>query len=624
MAPYSPIWKYFSRLENGTSAVCVLCRRVISYSSSTSNLKKHLLKKHEQAYEEMKKLPVGMYKPYKTTSKADGILAASKTQLGDQEKKRGQTRHGTYEKTDKSSGPKKSSPYWNHYTILKNGVSANCHHCGKDIAYSGTSGSNLKKHLERKHPEVYTNMGEKSEVQESSDETDNVPKFTIDEVQIISEEYVLAEETANEQEKAPSEEDDSEGPENEQVESERYHLKWDLYQQSIHLSFANLYKNDRFADVMLITCNGDENYTIPAHKMILATSSLYFANIFDKTTIPPNAITYIVLPPDLTYVSIQVLLQYMYTGESIVSNDILDEVFRGGEMLKIRGLWGTDGRKLSGSEGYTREAVSIASQTSRIASHSTPVVPTNRHVVNDLPGTPSKSSPSRALQQIRRLQSKQIPTTAASHSVHMHKGTLMKRMPRTESSEIIGIPHQQSSSMHAKADPGTNKYDEEASSSEPAFSISIIGTEEYQMPSTSTEEPVSPPLNCELCSASFTMASEWVRHVETHSATTEISPKRPRRAEEIAGTDQVGPLRCDLCNTYYITPADYIRHIQSTHSERELTSQKIRAFLSRRISPKTRCCCQAVAANEEEASATGEQMRIIFHDPDCNGDELPK
>lgn len=48
---------------------------------------------------------------------------------------------------------------------------------------------------------------------------------------------------------------------------------------------------------------------------------------------------YIVLPPELSKRSIQILIQYMYSGEATVSNDILNEVLRGGELLKIRGLW---------------------------------------------------------------------------------------------------------------------------------------------------------------------------------------------------------------------------------------------------------------------------------------------
>lgn len=48
---------------------------------------------------------------------------------------------------------------------------------------------------------------------------------------------------------------------------------------------------------------------------------------------------YIVLPPELSKRSIQILIQYMYSGEATVSNDILNEVLHGGELLKIRGLW---------------------------------------------------------------------------------------------------------------------------------------------------------------------------------------------------------------------------------------------------------------------------------------------
>ena len=48
---------------------------------------------------------------------------------------------------------------------------------------------------------------------------------------------------------------------------------------------------------------------------------------------------YIILPPELSKRAIQILIQYMYSGEATVSNDILNEVLRGGELLKIRGLW---------------------------------------------------------------------------------------------------------------------------------------------------------------------------------------------------------------------------------------------------------------------------------------------
>jgi hypothetical protein len=47
---------------------------------------------------------------------------------------------------------------------------------------------------------------------------------------------------------------------------------------------------------------------------------------------------YIFLPPELSKRAVATLIQYMYTGEATVANDILNEVLKGGEVLKIRGL----------------------------------------------------------------------------------------------------------------------------------------------------------------------------------------------------------------------------------------------------------------------------------------------
>lgn len=47
---------------------------------------------------------------------------------------------------------------------------------------------------------------------------------------------------------------------------------------------------------------------------------------------------YIVLPQELSRRAMITLIQYMYTGEATVANDILNEVLKGGEILKIRGL----------------------------------------------------------------------------------------------------------------------------------------------------------------------------------------------------------------------------------------------------------------------------------------------
>lgn len=55
-------------------------------------------------------------------------------------------------------------------------------------------------------------------------------------------------------------------------------------------------------------------------------------------TAATSGIIYIILPPELSRRAIKILVQYMYSGEATVSYDILKEVLKGGEILRIRGL----------------------------------------------------------------------------------------------------------------------------------------------------------------------------------------------------------------------------------------------------------------------------------------------
>ncbi|XP_055845598.1 uncharacterized protein LOC129911731 isoform X2 [Episyrphus balteatus] len=124
---------------------------------------------------------------------------------------------------------------------------------------------------------------------------------------------------------------------------ENYHLKWDSHLTHLNSAISTLFRNERFADVLLYSSSpepGVPKIGISAHKFILSSSSQFFATIFDSTlpSSTSNGIFHIVLPPDLTQRTIQILVQYMYSGEATVPNEVLSEVLRGGELLKIRGL----------------------------------------------------------------------------------------------------------------------------------------------------------------------------------------------------------------------------------------------------------------------------------------------
>lgn len=53
-----------------------------------------------------------------------------------------------------------------------------------------------------------------------------------------------------------------------------------------------------------------------------------------------------VLPTEIGYRTLKILIQYMYSGEATVTNDQLEGVLKAGDILRVRGLW----RSNSGSK----------------------------------------------------------------------------------------------------------------------------------------------------------------------------------------------------------------------------------------------------------------------------------
>lgn len=45
------------------------------------------------------------------------------------------------------------------------------------------------------------------------------------------------------------------------------------------------------------------------------------------------------LPTEIGYRTLKILIQYMYSGEATVTNDQLEGVLKAGDILRVRGLW---------------------------------------------------------------------------------------------------------------------------------------------------------------------------------------------------------------------------------------------------------------------------------------------
>ncbi|KAG5877201.1 hypothetical protein JTB14_017703 [Gonioctena quinquepunctata] len=94
--------------------------------------------------------------------------------------------------------------------------------------------------------------------------------------------------------------------------------------------------------------------------------------------------------------------------------------------------------------------------------------------------------------------------------------------------------------------------------------------EEVSSDNNGDEDKMFSPLTCELCTETFTVPREWVRHVQTH---TDMLPAKRRRRDSKGDSyeNRTFPeLMCDLCQIPFPTPAEWVKHIDKTHTELEL------------------------------------------------------
>lgn len=119
--------------------------------------------------------------------------------------------------------------------------------------------------------------------------------------------------------------------------ADNYQLKWHSHGSHLHSCVSTLYRSDTFTDVTLVTTDGR---FLAAHRFVLSACSSYLSAILQITTpsSTPNPNIVIVLPPEITYKTLSILLQYMYSGEATVSNDQLNGVLKAGKILRIKGL----------------------------------------------------------------------------------------------------------------------------------------------------------------------------------------------------------------------------------------------------------------------------------------------
>ena len=116
--------------------------------------------------------------------------------------------------------------------------------------------------------------------------------------------------------------------------SEKFNLKWNDFQSTVLQSFKTIRADKDFLNVTLVT---DDEVQIEAHKVILAASSPFLANILKKS---PHKHPLIFLS-GISSINLNLILDYVYFGEVQLLQEQLDDFLHASSKLKISGLTGT-------------------------------------------------------------------------------------------------------------------------------------------------------------------------------------------------------------------------------------------------------------------------------------------
>ncbi|XP_012167776.1 zinc finger protein 271 isoform X1 [Bombus affinis] len=373
------------------------------------------------------------------------------------------------------------------------------------------------------------------------------------------------------------------------VPSENYQLKWHSYGAHLHSSVATLLHSESFADVLLATSCGRH---VAAHRFVLAACSSYLSHIFQTCHFGANtnAPIIVVLPTEIGYRTLKILIQYMYSGEATVTNDQLEGVLKAGDILRVRGLWRSNsGSKKENVQSNSqkvdrdkREQPPLTGQIQKIKL----VQPSTEKIVENAQQTPMQNDVQKPTSE-RKSTEKIEEKISEPESKVLEENKNIEQSKNNENLETNGkkrrITNSDVESNKSKSEDGENTElnldllvkDEpiwEEAMDDPSDSLTIDHEIDIkpEIVHSADEEEEYTPLTCDMCSQTFHQPSDWVRHIELTHADIAEGRRRRRKGEVDDDSKDFPPLKCDLCGDMYITPQEWVRHIQTEHTEEQL------------------------------------------------------
>ncbi|KAL3286568.1 hypothetical protein HHI36_001069 [Cryptolaemus montrouzieri] len=286
----------------------------------------------------------------------------------------------------------------------------------------------------------------------------------------------------------------------------------------------------------------------------------------------------------------------MYSGESTVSKDILQQVLRGGDILKVKGLWRpreeqetthkkplkVSHKENSNTSNNSVQDIDKPKASEKSKGNDRPKVLNYTLNLNQEKGSTRESAENSDPGSITHKKDSSSKGCHAQNSVIKSTGNEKssaakhKESSKNDTAHNSGTPTNETLQFFViKEEPiewtEVSEENMQIVDSKDVFSTEItIKPEIFADTDSGSSEIMYTPLTCELCSETFTVPAEWVRHVQTH--TDMLPAKRQRRGRPAPDEENAPfpPLTCDMCQKMFPTPAEWVHHIQNTHTEFEL------------------------------------------------------
>ncbi|KAL1455231.1 hypothetical protein WDU94_009341 [Cyamophila willieti] len=373
------------------------------------------------------------------------------------------------------------------------------------------------------------------------------------------------------------------------VLADNYQLKWHSHGTYLHTSVASLQRSESFTDVTLATAEG---HYIPAHKFILSACSTYFQQLLQINS--SNQQLVIVLPSEINYRTLVTLLQYMYSGEATVSNDLLNGVLKAGETLKVKGLCMGDRDKYARTNTadnnmpFKEDHLKVQQRkvTGPVKTYKAPEKPPQQKPTHssETNGVVIKSEPG--------VNGLKVKTATMTEKISKYMDSIESVQIKEEPQDWVEQDEREMMDVQDMIETQMIVQPEMYGSMDDDIEEEIDEEDNYYA-----------PLTCDLCQQTFKTPALWVRHVETHP-TTEL-PQRKRKKDGTGDEEdaEYPPLRCELCQEMYKDPGDWVRHIQATHTEEQLalSNNTTKEKESKELQTKTR------ETREREKRSTNEK-----------------